>query len=225
MGGYDVNGAGGVDTARFWSLLRELPAPEDAEFLYGADPAGRLRTANLRRYLELIARGRPRVMLVGEAPGYRGHTVSGISFTSVRQLTARPGLITGDPAGDGFRVPEHPAFGWEASSAVVWGAMAAWRGALPLFWPIYPHHPHAPGRPASNRTPRASEVAAGAPVALALAEAFGITTYVAVGRKAEAALARGGVPARPVRHPAQGGARIFTRQLAELNEELAGPAE
>lgn len=214
----------GVDTARFWSLLRQLPAPDDAEFLYGADEAGRLRTDNLRRYLELIARNRPGVMLIGEAPGYRGHTISGISFTSVRQLTARPGPITGDPDGDGFRVPRDPAFGWEASSAVVWGAMASWRGALPLFWPIYPHHPHEPGRPESNRTPRAAEVAAGAPVALALAEAFAITTFVAVGRKAEAALARNGVPAIAVRHPAQGGARIFARQLAELNASLTGQA-
>lgn len=210
-----------VDTARFWSLLRELPVPDDAEFLYGTDDAGQLRTRNLRRYLELIARNRPRVMLVGEAPGHRGHTISGISFTSVRQLTARPGLITGDPDGDGFEVPADPAFGWEASSAVVWGAMAGWRGALPLFWPIYPHHPHEPGRPATNRTPRASEVAAGAPVALALAEAFAVTTVVAVGRKAQGALARNGVEAVAVRHPAQGGARIFAAQLAELNAGLA----
>ncbi|WP_202237936.1 uracil-DNA glycosylase [Actinacidiphila reveromycinica] len=209
----------GPDLARFWSLLRDVPVSDDAEFLYGADAAGRLRTENLRRYLELIARNRPRVMLVGEAPGHRGHTISGISFTSVRQLTARPGLITGDPEGDGFRVPPEPAFGWEASSGVVWGAMASWRGPLPLFWPIFPHHPHEPGRPASNRTPRAAEVAAGAPVALALGEAFEIGTFVAVGRKAEAALARHGVPAVPVRHPAQGGARVFTRQLAELNAE------
>jgi hypothetical protein len=213
-----------VDTARFWSLLRELPAPEDAEFLYGADEAGRLRTRNLRRYLELIARGRPGVMLVGEAPGYRGHTISGISFMSVRQLAARPGPITGQPGGDGFEVPRDAAFGWEASSAAVWGALADWRGALPLCWPIYPHHPHEPGRPATNRTPRAAEVAAGTPVALALAEAFAITTVVAVGRKAQAALARNGVDAVAVRHPAQGGARIFAAQLAELNAKLAGAA-
>ncbi|WP_069466753.1 uracil-DNA glycosylase [Actinacidiphila rubida] len=211
-----------MDTRRFWELLRALPVPDDAEFSYGPDPAGRLREHNLRRYHELIAAsmaagGPPRVMLVGEAPGYRGHTVTGVPFMSMRQLTARPGLITGAPQGDGFLVPEHPAADWEQSSGIVWRALAAWRGPLPLMWAVYPNHPHEPGRPATNRPPRASEVAAGAPLALALAEAFGITTFLAVGRKAQGALARAGIEATAVRHPAQGGAREFTDQLAAFN--------
>jgi hypothetical protein len=211
----------GVDTGRFWELLRAVPVPDDAEFLYGPEPDGRRRELNLRRYHDLtaasMAGGGPRVMMVGEAPGYRGHTVSGVPFTSMRQLTARPGLITGAPQGDGFALPEHPAADWEQSSGIVWRALAAWRGPLPLMWAIYPNHPHEPGRPASNRAPRATEVAAGAPIALALAEAFGITTFLAVGRKAQAAFARAGIGAIPVRHPAQGGARAFTEQLAAFN--------
>ncbi|WP_218136724.1 uracil-DNA glycosylase family protein [Actinacidiphila guanduensis] len=210
-----------VDTRGFWKMLRALPVPDDAEFLYGPEPDGRLRERNLRRYHELVAatmdaRG-PRVMMVGEAPGYRGHTISGVPFTSVRQLTARPGLITGAPEGDGFEVPEHPAARWEQSSAIVWRALAAWRGPLPLIWAVYPHHPHEPGHPATNRPPRATEVAAGAPIALSLAEAFGITDFLTVGRKAQGALARAGIQATPLRHPAQGGARAFTEQLAAYN--------
>ncbi|WP_377273636.1 uracil-DNA glycosylase [Peterkaempfera sp. SMS 1(5)a] len=210
-----------VDTRRFWELLRAVPVPDDAEFLYGPDPDGRRREHNLRRYHELtaasMAAGGLRVMMVGEAPGYRGHTVSGVPFTSVRQLMSRPGLITGAPQGDGFTLPEHPAATWEQSSGIVWRALAGWRGALPLMWAIYPNHPHEPGRPATNRAPRATEVAAGVPIALALAEAFGITTFLAVGRKAQGALARAGIGATPVRHPAQGGARAFTEQLAAFN--------
>ncbi len=210
-----------VDTRGFWELLRAIPVPDDAEYLYGPEPDGRRREHNLRRYHELMAAsmavGGPRVMLVGEAPGYRGHTVSGVPFTSMRQLTARPGLITGAPQGDGFALPEHPAADWEQSAGIVWRALAAWRGPLPLMWAIYPNHPHEPGRPGTNRAPRATEVAAGAPIALALAEAFGITAFLAVGRKAQGALARAGVDATPVRHPAQGGARAFTEQLAAYN--------
>lgn len=209
----------GIDTGRFWELLHALPAPQDAERLYGPDRAGRLRERNLRRYLELMARVAPSVLLVAEAPGHRGAAVTGVPFMSMRQLTAVPGLITGDPGGDGFEPPERPAAPWEASSAVVWGAMADWRGPLPLFWPVYPHHPHEPGRPGTNRTPRAAEVAAGVPVVLALADAFGVTTVAAVGRKAEGALARNGVRATALRHPAQGGARVFTAQLAALNRD------
>jgi hypothetical protein len=136
---------------------------------------------------------------------------------SMRQLTATPGLITGEPDGDGFLLPADPPFAWEASSATVWGTLATWQGPLPMSWPVYPNHPHEPGRPGTNRTPRAAEIAAGTPVVLALAEAFAITTMVAVGRKAQQALARNGVTATAVRHPAQGGARAFAAQLTALN--------
>jgi uracil-DNA glycosylase len=157
------------------------------------------------------------MLLVGEAPGHRGNTITGVPFMSMRQLTATPGLITGDPDGDGFLLPTDPPFAWEASSAVVWGTLATWQGPLPMSWPIYPNHPHEPGRPGTNRTPRAAEITAGAPIALALAESFGITSIVAVGRKAQQALARVGVAATAVRHPAQGGARMFAAQLTALN--------
>lgn len=211
----------GVDTGRFWELMRAVPVPDDAEFLFGPGPDGRLRERNLRRYHELMADvmagGGPRVMMVGEAPGYRGQTVSGVPFTSMRELMARPGLVSGAPQGDGFALPEHPAADWEQSSGIVWRALAAWRGPLPLMGAIYPNHPHEPGRPATNRAPRAGEVAAGVPIALALAEAFGVTAFLAVGRKAQGALARAGITATPVRHPAQGGARAFTEQLAAFN--------
>jgi hypothetical protein len=210
-----------IDTSRFLDLLHTLPAPADAERLYGSDRAGRLREHNLRRYLDLMARLRPTVLLVGEAPGHRGHAITGIPFMSVRQLAAAPGLITGDPGGDGFRIPPDPPYSWEASSNAVWGALASWQGPLPMSWPVYPHHPHEPGRTGTNRTPRPAEIATGTPVVLALIDAFGFTTVAAVGRKAQGALARSGVTATALRHPAQGGARVFAAQLAELNSAQA----
>ncbi|MGV9706888.1 uracil-DNA glycosylase [Streptomyces sp. NPDC003483] len=208
-----------ADIDLFWELLHALPGTDDATFLYGRDADGRLRERNLRRYLELMDSARPRMLLIGEAPGYRGHAVTGIPFMSVAQLRARPGLITGGPDGDGFEIPVNPAALSEASSTVVWRTVAALRGPLPMFWPVYPNHPHEPGRPDTNRPPRAAEIAEGTPIALALTSAFRIKTVVAVGRKAQDALARNGVTAIPVRHPAQGGARIFATQLARIDEE------
>lgn len=72
-------------------------------------------------------------------------------------------LITGDPDGDGFEIPACPPALWKASSTVVWRTVAALRGALPMFWPVYPNHPHEPGRPATKRPPRAAEIAAARP--------------------------------------------------------------
>lgn len=201
---------------RFFDLLAELQAhtPDDAEFLYDArTPDGALRLANLRRYLELSAGAT--TLLVGEAPGWRGATVTGVPFMSVRELTARPGLLTGDPEGDGFTTPDHPVVRWELSASIVQKACRSW-GVQPLHWPIYPNHPFSAPDRATNRAPRVPEVRAGAPLAVELVRWMSIRRVVAVGRKAEHALAAFGVPATAVRHPAQGGAALFAAQMAEL---------
>ena len=203
------------ELTRFLALLAAVPVPVDAEPLW--DPstaAGALRLGNLRRYLDLV--GDADTALVAEAPGHRGATVTGVPFFSLKELTARPGLLTGDSHGDGFAIPEGPAPAWEASSAIVWSALSTWGRPLPVSWPIVPHHPFRAGDPASNRTPRPVEVRDGTPVALELLAAFGIRRVVAVGRKAEAALAAAGVDAVPVRHPAQGGAARFTDGVRRL---------
>ncbi|WP_431278517.1 uracil-DNA glycosylase [Leifsonia poae] len=189
------------------SMVADVPVPQDAEHLFGADPLGRLRERNLRRYFDQI--GEPRVLLLAEAPGWRGMSVTGVPFLSARQV--RAGVL------DGIELPDEPAAEWEASSAVVWSVLADWSGPLPLSWPIYPHHPFVAGDPHTNRTPRPSEVRAGTPVALQVARAFGIETILAVGRKAQGALSAEGIEAPAVRHPAQGGARQFAEQVAALN--------
>jgi hypothetical protein len=207
--------------APFLDLLAGLQAqtPPDAEFLYDpATPEGSLRLANLRRYLELSAGAT--TMLVGEAPGWRGATITGVPFMSVRELTARPGLLTGDAGGDGFAMPEEPAAAWELSASIVQKACRAW-AVQPLHWPVYPNHPFAAPDRRTNRAPRVPEVRAGAPLAVELVLAFGIERVIAVGRKAEHALAAAGIAATAVRHPAQGGAGIFAAQMAELGRTAA----
>jgi uracil-DNA glycosylase len=202
--------------ARFFDLLAELQAhtPDDAEFLYDAGtPEGGSRLANLHRYLELSAGAT--TLLVGEAPGWRGATVTGVPFMSVRELTARPGLLTGDPGGDGFTAPADPAARWELSASIVQKACRTW-SVQPLHWPVYPNHPFAAPDRATNRAPRAPEVRAGAPIAVELMRWLAIRRVVAVGRKAEHALAAAGIEAVAVRHPSQGGAARFAAQMAEL---------
>lgn len=203
------------DLARFFALLAAVPVAPDAEALWDAGtPEGALRLANLRRYLHLVADAD--TALIAEAPGHRGATVTGVPFLSLRELTARPGPITGHLAGDGFALPVATAPAWEASSAVVWAALARWGRPLPVSWPVVPHHPFQARDRSTNRTPRQSEVREGLPVTLDLLAAFRIRRVVAVGRKAEAALAAAGVSAIPVRHPAQGGAARFTEGLLRL---------
>ena len=149
------------------------------------------RRSRLVSYLEL--RARTRFLLVGEAPGYRGTRVSGIPFTSERQLTG-----TG------------PA---EATATIVHRVLGELElESEVLLWNVLPAHPHREGEPASNRPPSKREVEAGLVFAEVLARG---RTVIAVGQVAGRAL---GLAA--VRHPARGGAAAFRRGL--LQSALGG---
>ncbi|MBT2500939.1 uracil-DNA glycosylase [Curtobacterium sp. ISL-83] len=196
----------------FWAALDAVPPAADAEALYDVGTeAGRLRRTNLERYFDRFG-PEADTLLVAEAPGWRGMTNTGIPFTSMREL------------GPEYLVPPAPTAPWEASSRVVHAALEDWSGPLPVAWAIFPHHPFVAPDPLTNRTPRPAEIRDGAPVALALREALGQALggadrvrVVAVGRKAQGALALAGIEAVAVRHPAQGGAREFTEQVRALS--------
>jgi uracil-DNA glycosylase len=137
----------------------------------------------------LSRRARARVLLVGEAAGYRGARLSGVPFTSERQLTGK------GPA--------------EATATIVHRVLAE-LGIEDdvLLWNVVPTHPHRPGEPASNRRPSVKEIAAGRPFLDELARG---RTVVPVGRVAEAA-----VDTEGIRHPSHGGAAAFRDGLARL---------
>ena len=160
-------------------------------FYRDGDGAAR-RLERLGAYL--TARTDAPILLVGEAPGYRGARVSGIPFTSERQLT-----------GDG------PA---EATATVVQRVLAELGIADEvLLWNVVPTHP---GTASSNRPPTSAEVAAGLPYVAQLAEGRRV---VAVGRVAQRALGSEHVSCEHVRHPSHGGAAAFRSGLAAV---LAG---
>lgn len=151
---------------------------------YAEAPELRLR---LRRYLE--SRAEAPLLLVGEAAGFRGARVSGIPFTSERQVTG---------AGPS-----------EATATIVHRVLAELGVEKQvLLWNVVPTHPYRPGEPHSNRRPSADEVRAGL---VFLRELVSGRRVIAVGRLAEAAL---GTPA--VRHPSHGGAKAFREGLVRL---------
>lgn len=151
---------------------------------YAGGPRAPLLRERLAAYLD--ARRGARLILVGEAPGYRGARVSGIPFTSERQLTG-----------------EGPT---EATATIVHRVLRelALEDSV-LLWNVVPTHP---GTSTSNRRPAAVEVAAGRRFVETLAEG---RLLCAVGRVAAEAL-----DAPYVRHPSHGGAVAFRRGLAAL---------
>lgn len=142
----------------------------------------RLRRERLRAYLASCSGAS--TVLVGEAAGYRGARVSGIPFTSERQLTG---------AG--------PA---EASATIVHRVLAELGVAGDvLLWNVVPTHP---GTATSNRPPTRVEIDASRAFLLEVVRGRRV---VAVGRVAASVL-----EAPYVRHPSRGGARAFAEQLA-----------
>jgi uracil-DNA glycosylase len=126
------------------------------------------------------------VILVGEAAGYRGARVSGLPFTSERQVTG-----TG------------PA---EATATIVHRVLAELGlEEEVLLWNVVPTHP---GTETSNRRPTRGEVEAALPF---LRELVHGRRSVAVGR-----VAHGVLGGRYVRHPSHGGAADFRAGLATL---------
>lgn len=183
-------------------------------------PGGsRQRRRNLEMYLERV--GPPRLILLGEALGFRGGRFSGIAFTSERQLCGPadrrlPWTGTGTTEGGSrFRpTSTNPALWLEPSGSIVWGALGGEPSGV-LLWNTFPWHPWRPAGPLTNRLPEKNLVRENLDLLEALLEATAPARIVAVGRTAQAGLAALGIEAPAVRHPANGGATLFRAQLRE----------
>jgi uracil-DNA glycosylase len=123
--------------------------------LYREGGGADLRRRRLVEYLESNAGAA--ILLVGEAPGYRGARISGVPFTSERQLTGH------GPA--------------EASATIVRRVLAELE-LHALCWNVVPTHP---GTESSNRRPTRGEIEASRPFLEELARGRRV---VAVGRLA-----------------------------------------
>ena len=191
----------------------------DAHALYDpASAAGRIRLDNLRIYLRQLLPWRPSVLLIGEAPGYRGAWRTGVNFCSEKIMMGpkdRFGLFGGETAG--YRlIDPHAALCGEASSTVVQRVFQE-LPEPPLVWPALPLHPHKPGIDASNRTPTPAELRRDAlPQLQQLIALYQPAHIAAVGNIGWSALASLGIEAVKIRHPAHGGAPAFRDGLLAL---------
>lgn len=183
--------------------------------------ANAVRRENLLLYLRQMTESNPEMLLVGEAPGYRGCRLTGVPFTSEYILlngVDRLGLF-GESRGyrksGEFACPARERVWKEPTATIVWEALTETRAA-PLLWNAFPFHPFRDGNKQSNRSPNRSELELGKLFLKELVEMFDIETVIALGNKAEVAVRHIGMASWKVRHPAHGGKKAFCEGLREV---------
>lgn len=187
------------------------------QYAYGSQE-NKIRRENLLLYLNKMNEIKPKIMLVGEAPGYRGSRLTGVPFTSEDLLmNNKKGLdLFGEDKG--YRlVNRKEKLLKQATTTIIWETMVAY-DILPLAWNAFPFHPYKEGNKESNRTPLKKELLIGEQFLIKLIELFSIEEVVAVGNKAKSSLDRLGIASRKVRHPAQGGKYKFVEGIKEIKE-------
>jgi hypothetical protein len=182
-----------------------------------------IRRQQLRAYvLERV--GRAKLVVIGEALGYRGGHFSGIPMTSERMLLRKqPVIVAGVKPRRTSKPSVCPDGFSEPTATIVWGALLKF-GVLPdefVLWNAFPWHSFDPRRGLlSNRMPNKFERAAGLPVLKAFLGLFPWNQVVALGKIAAAQLEQLGVNAHCTRHPASGGAKLFRQQIAKIVNKL-----
>ncbi|KLD62056.1 hypothetical protein Y882_17750 [Dyella japonica DSM 16301] len=158
----------------------------------------------------------PRLLLIGEAPGYQGTRVTGCPFTS-EALLLEQGVPRIGKVSDRLTSRRLP---WrEPSSTIVWRALREEGLAdCTILWGAFPWHPYGPTS-LSNRAPNETEKAIGMVLLRTLVCALPTVTVVAVGNVAADSLQKLGMKADKIRHPSNGGARAFRAGLALLAKQ------
>ncbi|PLX85433.1 MAG: hypothetical protein C0618_10615 [Desulfuromonas sp.] len=189
-----------------------------------------IRRAQLTQYLRERV-DHVRLLLVAEAIGYQGGHFSGIPMTSER-------LLLGGLSHKGI-APQHAFCGLtpqrtskeavkpdgftEPTATVVWGFFAE-TGIDPrsfVLWNAFPWHPYKAEKGLlSNRTPTDAELQQGQDALQQMRTLCGDARVVAIGKKSTALLADQNIAATEVRHPANGGAGLFRRQMSALVKEI-----
>ncbi|MGX1159565.1 uracil DNA glycosylase superfamily protein [Arthrobacter sp. SLBN-100] len=185
-------------------------------FFDPAVPENALRRWNLELYLEEMLDRSPKVLLLGEAPGFRGMRITGVPFTNRTMFQGPANSFGLFGPGKGYSLPPEAAeVAAEPTATVMWEVLAELQ-FLPLLWSACPWHTHLPGKPQSSRTPTVADARLGISFWQSLAELFSIKTVVAVGNVAHRSLLSSGMEVPKVRHPSHGGRTGFKQGLEEL---------
>ena len=169
---------------------------------------------NLQVYLELMTSiDGKRILLVGEAPGYKGCKITGIPFTSgkVFENVKHPVLLS---IKGKLKLTKIEA---ESTATIVWNYLAT-KNSTPLFWNSFPYHPHPEGNEYKNRAPIDEEIEQGVKFLHALNEIFTPDVIAGIGNAGVDCAGRAfpEMEIKYIRHPSFGGKSEFIDGMNEI---------
>lgn len=185
-----------------------------SENLYAGDSKeSKIRKHNLLTYLVKMKSLNPKILLLGEAPGYKGCRLTGVPFTSENILANHPFFkdFSFQFINDNLER--------EQSATIVWNVLQNYENK-PLIWNIFPFHPYDGLSYNTNRTPNENELEIGKEYLLKLLEIFEINLIAAVGRKPESKIKAINIKSQYVRHPANGGKSKFVSGINKLMNQI-----
>lgn len=175
-----------------------------------------IRRNNLQIYLKQMSLIKPKVMLVGEAPGFHGCRFTGVPFTSEDILINGYGETNLFGLNKGYvKTEELSIIKKEQSATIVWETLSN-NSFLPLMWNAFPFHPFKKDNPMKNRTPLVNELEIGQRFLEEIIALYNIEKIIAIGNKAEASLNKMNVNCIKVRHPAHAGKPDFVKGIEAI---------
>lgn len=223
-----------LTTTTFIKSLEKTPADDLFNPWYECDPhhdelaeAPGIRRAQLAHYLTERLHS-AKYLMIAEALGYQGGHFTGIAMTSERILLGHQSAKYGIEPRHVFTSVQPQRTSrkevsekgmTEPTATIMWGALET-LGIDPyevVLWNAVPWHPYKKEKGLlSNRTPTSLEMDAGLDHLQSFIRIFNDVKLVAVGRKCEASLSKLGKTFTAVRHPANGGAPKFRKQLKDI---------
>jgi len=168
-----------------------------------------IRRANLELMLDAVRRQAVDELWVGLELGRKGGRRTGLPLTDEAELACMAAYWEIEGL---RRATSGPPMN-EVTAAFVWRAVRATDRRV-AFWNVFPFQCHRPGS-ITNRNHSRAEATVTQPHLSWVIEQAAPSRIVALGRSAQLALARAGVQADYVRHPARGGGPQFLSQIGD----------
>ena len=204
---------------RIANFLKELMQFRSSDTVYNQySQSDEIPYNNLKIYLNLISNTRVRYLFVGEAPGYRGCKLTGISFTSEHILLTNPysSVILGKDKG--YKSTNVEKMNKERTATLFWKEVVKIDSA-PLLWNAFPFSPFVSGELNSNRAPNKDEIKIGVKLLKDLIEIYKPKKIISVGNKASSALELLNIRHSTIVHPSFDIKQQFKLQVARLNSK------